>query len=203
MLHSPSLQLLLRSRPPTAALTQGTDVQQDSRLTHFPKSNGCVVRNERERNHPAYQNVHPASQGHCNELRQLGGQDGSMRHASRENERYWGGGQFNPQKLKLTQCKAGLLPSVGTAHSISQSVPALTNKLVILCYTNSGLLTEFFPSRRQRAVVQRTSFPVTLLRPIKPVPCPASHVSSTTFPHTIAFQHASPPSRHIKPSAVS
>lgn len=46
-LESPLLQLLLGSRPLAAAVTWGTDAslaQQDSRLTHAPKSKGCVVR---------------------------------------------------------------------------------------------------------------------------------------------------------------
>lgn len=49
----------------------------------------------RDTNHPAYPNIHDTSQGHFNELRQLGEHEGSMMHTSWEDSVYWREGEYN------------------------------------------------------------------------------------------------------------
>lgn len=68
-----------------------------------------------------------------------------------------------PTEIKpFMQCKARLLPSLGSARSMSRSALCLTNKLLaVLFCTKFCLLTEFIPSRRWRAEVQ-CHFLVTL-----------------------------------------
>lgn len=70
---------------------------QPSRIpgSHMPLNQRDALLQLRDTNHPAYPNVHHTSQGHFNELRQLGEHEGSVTHTGWENSMYWREGEYN------------------------------------------------------------------------------------------------------------